>query len=69
MAETSGVVYRSIVDVERVRGPLRSAQLPSESNKVWFGVHGEVADHYGVSPDVSDPHATTLDYVVAAAGG
>ncbi len=34
-----------------------------------FGVHGAVAAHYGVSAEVSEPHATTLDYVVAAAGG
>ena len=36
---------------------------------VVFGVHSEVAEHYGVSPDQYPPHATTLDYVVAAAGG
>jgi hypothetical protein len=34
-----------------------------------FGVHSEVAEHYGVSADQFPPHATTLDYVVAAAGG
>jgi hypothetical protein len=28
-----------------------------------------VAAHYGVSPEISEPHATTLDYIVAAAGG
>jgi hypothetical protein len=36
---------------------------------VPFGVHSEVADHYGVSPEQYPPHAATLDYVVAAAGG
>jgi uncharacterized OsmC-like protein len=34
-----------------------------------FGVHSEVAEHYGVDPDVHEPQATTLDYVVAAAAG
>ena len=63
------VVYRSEVDIERHRGPLRSARLPAESEVVWFGVHGAVADHYGVDPDVSEPRATTLDYIVAAAAG
>jgi len=29
----------------------------------------EVAEHYGVSPEDEEPHASTLDYVVAAAGG
>lgn len=63
------VVYRSEVEVERVKGPLRRARVPAEDGEVWFGVHGPVADHYGVAPDVSEPHATTLDYIVAAAAG
>jgi hypothetical protein len=32
-------------------------------------VHGAVADHYGVHPGQYPPRATTLDHVVAAAGG
>jgi uncharacterized OsmC-like protein len=32
-------------------------------------VRVEVAEHYGVSPEEEEPHASTLDYVVAAAGG
>ncbi len=63
------VVYVSKVRVERVKGPLRRAYLPVETEPIRFGVHSEVATHYGVSPDVSEPHATTLDYVVAAAAG
>ncbi len=63
------VAYISHVRIERERGPLRFAYLPAEPQPVSFGVHGAVAEHYGVSPDVSEPHATTLDYVVAAAGG
>jgi hypothetical protein len=68
-AVMSDVVYRSNIDIVRHAGPLRSATLPVESEPVWFGVHGAVADHYGVDPDVVEPHATTLDYVVAAAAG
>ena len=34
-----------------------------------FGVHDEVAEHYGVKPGTVEAHATTLDYVVAAAAG
>ena len=55
--------------VERIKGPLRRAHLPAESDPVLFGVHSEIAEHYGVDPDVHEPHTTTLDYVVAAAGG
>ncbi len=65
----SDVTYVSNVRIERQVGPLRLAYLPAESKPVVFGVHGAVAKHYGVSPEVSEPHATTLDYIVAAAGG
>jgi hypothetical protein len=63
------VVYTSKVRIERVKGPLRRAFLPAEEEPVLFGVHSEVAQHYGVDPAVHEPHATTLDYVVSAAAG
>jgi hypothetical protein len=63
------VVYRSEIRIERVKGPLRRAYLPAEREPVMFGVHGAVAEHYRVSPAISEPHATTLDYIVAAAAG
>lgn len=63
------IAYVSEVRIERVKGVLRKAYLPAESEPVLFGVHGAVAVHYGVSPAVAEPHATTLDYIVAAAGG
>lgn len=66
MAEPS---YVSRVRIERLGGPERFAYLPSEKEPIVFGVHSEVAEHYHVSPDRFPPHATTLDYVVAAAGG
>lgn len=65
----SEVVYRSHVRIERVKGPLRRAYLPTEQMPVIFGVHGAVARHYKVPPAVLEPHATTLDYIVAAAAG
>lgn len=63
------VTYISRVKIERVKGSLRRAYLPVEAEPIRFGVHSEVAAHYGISPEVSEPHATTLDYVVAAAAG
>ncbi len=63
------VVYRSKVRIERVKGPLRRAYIPVEREPVLFGVHSEVAEHYKVDPHVHEPHATTLDYLVAAAAG
>ena len=63
------VAYRSVVRIERVRGPMRKAWLPAKDEHITFGVHSEVAEHYGVDPEAFPPDATTLDYVVAAAGG
>ncbi len=63
------VVYRSRVRIEPVKGPLRRAYLPAEEEPVLFGVHSEIAEHYGVDIAVHEPHATTLDYLVAAAAG
>ncbi|MDX1686801.1 MAG: hypothetical protein R3248_02350 [Candidatus Promineifilaceae bacterium] len=63
------VVYRSHARIERIKGPLRHAHLPGKETPTSFGVHSEIAEHYGVDPDVHDPHTATLDYVVAAAAG
>jgi hypothetical protein len=43
--------------------------VPQEREPVHFGVHSEIAARYGVDPADFPPHATTLDYVVAAAAG
>jgi hypothetical protein len=64
------VVYTSKVRIDRIKGPLRIARLPGESQPVAFSVHGAVAEHYRVDPAaVGESHAATLDYVVAAAAG
>ena len=63
------VVYVSKVRIEKVKGPLRRAYLPAENQPVLFGVHSEIAEHYGVDTAIHEPHATTLDYLVSAAAG
>jgi hypothetical protein len=63
------VAYVSRVRVKPVEGKIRLAHIPVEEEPVVFGVHSEVAEHYGVSLDEEEPHSTTLDYLVAAAGG
>lgn len=65
----SDVAYASRVRVERMEGKTRRAYIPPNEEQVLFGVHGEVAAHYGVSPDQETPRPTTLDYLVASAGG
>lgn len=63
------IAYISKIRIEREEGPLRFAHLPAETEPTRFGVHGAIAEHYGVIPEVSEPHATTIDYVIAATGG
>ena len=63
------VVYTSKARIERVKGPLRRAYLPQVKEPIKFGVHSEIAEHYGVDTNVHEPQAATLDYVVAAAAG
>jgi len=63
------VTYVSKVRIERIKGSLRNAFVPAESDPVLFGVHDEVAEHYKAAPGSFEPHATTLDYVVAADAG
>jgi hypothetical protein len=66
----SDVVYRSHVHIDRLKGPLRIARLPGESQPVAFSVHGAIAEHYKIDPAaLTESHAATLDYVVAAAAG
>jgi hypothetical protein len=61
--------YISRVRIVRERGPIRQAYLPVEPEPVIFGTHDEVREHYGTAPGQYPEHATTLDYVVAAAAG
>lgn len=62
-------VYVSKVRIERLKGTLRRAYLPAEGEPVIFGVHSEIARHYGLREGEFEPHAATLDYLVAAAAG
>jgi hypothetical protein len=61
--------YISRVRIERLGGPERLAYIPAADEPVRFGVHSEVAEHYGADPEKFPPEPTTLDYIVAAAAG
>lgn len=63
------VVYRSHVRIERLKGPLRRAFVPAEDEPIFLGVHSDIAAYYGVDPRAHEPHAATLDYLVAATAG
>ncbi|HTV53794.1 MAG TPA: hypothetical protein VMI06_02655 [Terriglobia bacterium] len=64
------VVYVSHSRLERRFGPLRIAYLPGEPQPVAFSVHGAIAHHYKIDPaTLTESHAATLDYVIAATAG
>lgn len=66
----SDVVYVSKSQIERIRGPLRIAHLPGESQPVIFSVHGAIAEHYKVDPaTLKESHTSTIDYVIAGTAG
>ena len=60
------VVYTSNVKVERIKGPLRRTYVPAEEEPIYFSVHSEIAEHYGIDTEVHEPHKTTLDMLVAS---
>ena len=65
----SEIVYQSNVRIEHLGIPFNRAYLPPAEETVLFGVHGKVAEHYKVPTDKVKPCPTTLDYIVASAGG
>lgn len=66
----SDVVYESKARIERKQGPIRIAHLPGESQPVVFSVHGAIAEHYKMDPaKLTESHASTIDYVIAATAG
>jgi hypothetical protein len=66
----SDVVYTSKIRLERRNGPLRIAHLPGEAQPVTFSVHGAIAEHYRIDPaSLTESHAATIDYVIAATAG
>ncbi len=64
------VVYVSKTRIERKVGPIRIAYIAGESQPVIFSVHGAIAQHYKVDPaKLTESHASTIDYVIAATAG
>jgi uncharacterized OsmC-like protein len=65
----SMIAYTSVVKIEHLGVPNNKATLPPVGETVLFGVHSEIAEHYKIAAGSFEPHAATLDYIVASAGG
>lgn len=46
---------------------IREAYIKGFDEPIYFGVHGGVKEFYGTEPETE--HPSTLDHIVAAAGG
>lgn len=55
------------IHISPAPGRAKIAVLPIDG-EITMGMHGRVAEHYGVSVADFEPHATSLDYLVAAIG-
>src|SRR5687768_13031511 len=64
--QTTDVVTTTIHIVRTPDGQ-RTVHMPIDG-PVQMGMHGGVAAHYGKEEGKYVPHATTLDYIVAAVG-
>jgi hypothetical protein len=62
------VVYTSNIRIERGKD-IRRAYLPYEEQPVLFGMHSEIAEQYKKDMIGKEPHAATIDYLVAATAG
>jgi uncharacterized OsmC-like protein len=62
---TDASTYLAEVRVRRGGGPVKLVGLPGETAEVTMGSHPAIAPHIGADPELP-PHASTLDYVVAA---
>ena len=60
-------LYVSQVRIRKLEGPHRLAWVEPFDEPLEFGVHGAIAEFYGRTTET--PLRTTLDHVVAAAGG
>lgn len=60
-------LYLSEVRIEKLEGPHRKAWIHPFDEPLEFGVHGAISEFYGAT--TAEPLPTTLDHVVAAAGG
>jgi uncharacterized OsmC-like protein len=61
------LIYRSEIRVEQAEGPLKRVWLPAEAQPVLMGVHGALGERFKLAPGSYEPHAATLDYIVASA--
>lgn len=60
------VIETTKVTVEPAPSRTKLVTIPVDKTVIPMGVHGGVANHFGLEEGTYEPHATTLDYLVGA---
>jgi hypothetical protein len=63
----SEFVHTSRIRILQDVPPVRRAFIESFDEPIYFGVHSNIAEFYGMEPEVEYP--ATLDHLIAAVGG
>jgi hypothetical protein len=64
------VAYTSRIVSNTGRAHCESPTLRAKPNQLPFSVHGAIAEHYKIDPaSLTESHAATIDYVIAATAG
>lgn len=67
VANQEKVVIHSHITAEPRPGMVKVVMVPGEPEPVLMGMHGDLAKHFKLADGTYAPHASTLDYVIAAA--
>ncbi len=61
------IIHTSRIRLEKIKGPIRHADIEPFETPIRCGVHGGITRFSGVEPEEDLP--ATLDHIVAAVGG
>ena len=61
------VIHTNHIKIVKDKGPVRRAFIENFEEPVYYGIHGGIADFYGLKPEVEYP--ATLDHLVSSVAG
>lgn len=61
------LIHTSRAKIIRDAGPVRRAFIEDFEEPFYYGVHGKIAEFYGVTPEIEYP--ATLDHIISAVAG
>ena len=61
------VIHTTHIKIVKDKGPVRRAFIEKFEEPFYYGIHGGIANFYGVKSEIEYP--STLDHLVAAVAG